>query len=132
MVYAIVRQILLATNAIHALLVFITFRLVKVNLYSYCINSSFIIILNISYLILFHFSACNCNTQGSFGNTCNDNGKCSCKANVINDKCDKCTAGYWNFPACEGKNCFYTFLLTHYINEIFINLRLIFVAFLKF
>ena len=48
----IVRQILLATNAIHALLVFITFRLVKVNLYSYCINSSFIIII---FLTWFYF-----------------------------------------------------------------------------
>ena len=48
----IVRQILLATNAIHALLVFITFRLVKVNLYSYFINSSFIIII---FLTWFYF-----------------------------------------------------------------------------
>ena len=48
----IVRQILLATNAMHALLVFITFRLVKVNLYSYCINSSFIIII---FLTWFYF-----------------------------------------------------------------------------
>ena len=48
----IVRQILLATNAIPALLVFIIFRLVKVKLYSYCIYSSFIIII---FLTWFYF-----------------------------------------------------------------------------
>ena len=48
-------------------------------------------------------SACNCNGDGSNGIACNDNGVCSCKANVINDKCDACAAGYFNFPTCEGK-----------------------------
>ena len=64
---------------------------------------------NISYLILFHFSACNCNTQGSFGNTCNDNGECSCKANVINDKCNTCADGFFNFPTCQGKYYLHNF-----------------------
>ena len=61
----------------------------------HCINST--------YLLFFHFSACNCNTQGSFDNTCNDNGKCSCKANIINDKCNTCADGFYNFPTCQGK-----------------------------
>ena len=57
----------------------------------------------------FHFSACNCNTQGSYGKTCNDNGECSCKANIINDKCDACADGFFNFPTCQGKHYLHTF-----------------------
>ena len=51
----------------------------------------------------FTFLACNCNRDGSNGITCNDNGECVCKVNIINDKCDACAAGYYNFPTCEGK-----------------------------
>ena len=53
----------------------------------------------------FSFIACACDTQGTVGNdvTCNDNGECSCKYNVEGDKCDTCSAGYYNFPACTGK-----------------------------
>ena len=51
-------------------------------------------------------SACNCNGDGSNGITCNDNGRCSCKANIINDKCNVCDAGYFNFPTCKGKQYF--------------------------
>ena len=49
--------------------------------------------------------ACACETQGTVGNadTCNGNGLCDCKANVEGDKCDICSAGYYNFPACTGK-----------------------------
>ena len=55
-------------------------------------------------VLLFQFSACNCNTEGSNSTTCDDYGVCSCKANVINDKCDACADGYFNFPStCEGK-----------------------------
>ena len=54
--------------------------------------------------MLFHFSACNCNTVGSNGIICGDNGECNCKKYIINDKCDACDAGYFNFPTCEGKH----------------------------
>ena len=54
--------------------------------------------------LLFNFSACNCKVEGSNGIACDD-GECSCKANVINDKCDACAAGFFNFPICEGKQC---------------------------
>ena len=53
--------------------------------------------------LLYRISACNCNTEGSNGETCDVNGVCSCKANIINDKCDTCQAGLFNFPTCEGK-----------------------------
>ena len=52
----------------------------------------------------FQFLACNCNEEGSSGITCDDNGVCSCNANIINDKCDACDAGYFDFPTCEGKH----------------------------
>ena len=53
--------------------------------------------------LLFQFSACNCNAEGSNGITCDDSGVCSCKANIVNDKCDACNAGFFNFPTCSGK-----------------------------
>ena len=53
--------------------------------------------------LLFHLLACNCNRVGSTGITCNDYGVCSCKANIINDKCTDCDDGYFNFPTCDGK-----------------------------
>ena len=49
------------------------------------------------------FKACNCNGDGSTGITCDENGVCICKANFMNDKCDTCNAGFFNFPTCEGK-----------------------------
>ena len=68
--------------------------------------------------ILFNFVDCECNLAGSYGNTCDANGKCNCKANIVGNKCDTCSVGYWNFPACEGKNYLYIVLKFHYINEI--------------
>ena len=48
---------------------------------------------------------CKCNEDGSEYQQCNDNGKCTCKPNVIGDKCDKCAKGYEgsDFPHCSGK-----------------------------
>ena len=57
-------------------------------------------------MFVISFSACNCDAEGSDGETCDDNGLCSCKANIINEKCDACNAGYFNFPTCEGKHFF--------------------------
>ena len=53
--------------------------------------------------ILF-FTACNCNKEGgAIDETCDDDtGVCQCQANVIGDKCDYCTPGSTNFPACTG------------------------------
>ena len=49
------------------------------------------------------FSACNCNVEGSNGISCDNNGVCICNPNYMNDKCDACNAGFFNFPTCEGK-----------------------------
>ena len=49
----------------------------------------------------FLISECNCNVQGSIDNTCDNNGQCNCKANVINEKCDACASDFvHNFPLC--------------------------------
>ena len=59
---------------------------------------------NLGLCVLFQFSVCNCNVEGSICFTCNDNGVCTCKANsIVNDKCDECAAGLFNFPTCDGK-----------------------------
>ena len=56
-------------------------------------------------IFFFSFVDCACDTQGTVGNdvNCNDNGICNCKANIDGDKCDTCSAGYYNFPACTGR-----------------------------
>ena len=49
------------------------------------------------------FSACQCNEDGSRDVSCDNNtGKCSCKTNVIGDKCNFCSPGLHTFPTCEG------------------------------
>ena len=47
------------------------------------------------------FLDCMCNPEGSVGNSCDQNGKCSCNANVVGDKCDQCAAGFSEFPNCD-------------------------------
>ena len=52
--------------------------------------------------LIFKISGCNCYENGSNGIACDANGVCSCKANFMNDKCDACNVGFFNFPTCEG------------------------------
>ena len=56
------------------------------------------------FSIFFSFVDCACETQGTDGHvvTCDGNGACNCKPNVEGDKCDTCSAGFYNFPACTG------------------------------
>ena len=69
----------------------------------YCIIEIIINLVEKIYHTSFLFPACDCYVQGSNDITCDDNGICSCKVNFINDKCDTCAAGYFDFPTCEGK-----------------------------
>ena len=47
--------------------------------------------------------ACNCNSQGSNSESCDDlSGNCSCKSNVVGSKCSDCEPGYYEFPNCTG------------------------------
>ena len=55
-----------------------------------------------TFYLLLNFLDCNCNLAGSYGNTCDANGKCSCKANIVGNKCNTCSVGFYNFPTCQG------------------------------
>lgn len=48
-------------------------------------------------------AACNCDTHGSLGVSCDSEGKCQCHHNFDGATCDKCLEGFYNFPSCEGK-----------------------------
>ena len=48
--------------------------------------------------------------DGSNSINCDDNGVCNCKANIINDQCDACDDGFFNFPTCEGKHYLLSFI----------------------
>ncbi|XP_013408769.1 laminin subunit alpha isoform X2 [Lingula anatina] len=55
---------------------------------------------------------CNCDPSGvvssQFGGELDcdlQTGQCNCKANVDGRRCDKCTAGHYNFPQCSQCNC---------------------------
>ena len=47
--------------------------------------------------------ACKCNENGSVGDECDEtSGQCTCKNNVIGEKCTQCANGYWGFSECQG------------------------------
>ena len=58
-------------------------------------------ILNVQ--LYFSLPACQCDIDGSIGITCDDDGKCKCKPNVIGAKCNECEDGYYDHPHCMGK-----------------------------
>lgn len=49
--------------------------------------------------------ACNCESPGSNGVSCNTDGQCSCFGNFDGKTCGQCKEGFYNFPACEECNC---------------------------
>lgn len=50
------------------------------------------------------FLACECNPSGSYGNVCDPyNGQCPCRYGARGRQCNKCPAGYYNFPYCQCK-----------------------------
>ena len=57
---------------------------------------------NLTEFLIF-CSECECNEDGSVDERCDDEGKCSCKSNVIGDKCSKCQSDHYDYPRCEGK-----------------------------
>lgn len=82
-------------RAIHAVLVII--NTLNVNVICNCHY-----ILYCLYVYPTHFSACNCDSQGTIGLTCNEDGVCNCEHNFDGEKCNKCKDGFYNFPVCEG------------------------------
>lgn len=57
--------------------------------------------IKIENAILFQYVACNCETHGSIGISCNNDGQCLCSNNFDSKTCDQCKEGFYNFPACE-------------------------------
>ena len=86
------------------------------------INADISLLSKLCKFCYFIFKACNCYVNGSNGIACDDNGVCSCKANFMNDKCDACNDGFFNFPTCEGNQ---------YINPTSIKLDLTFLFYFK-
>ena len=51
--------------------------------------------------ILHPYLDCKCDSEGSIGNNCDYDGKCTCaNENVIGDKCNSCADGFYGFPQC--------------------------------
>ncbi|XP_046857306.1 laminin subunit alpha-3-like isoform X2 [Xenia sp. Carnegie-2017] len=49
-------------------------------------------------------AACDCNGRGSMSSSCEQfGGQCTCKANIVGRKCDKCRGGYTGFPNCRRR-----------------------------
>ena len=49
---------------------------------------------------------CGCNIDGSSSASCNlTTGVCTCKANIIGNKCTECESGYYGFPDCIVCDC---------------------------
>ena len=46
---------------------------------------------------------CGCNQKGSDSMQCNEIGKCQCKSNFDDEKCDRCADLSYGFPNCKGK-----------------------------
>ena len=72
---------------------------------------------NIAVFVIFS-TACECNPSGSYhgGEICDPySGQCPCKYGARGRQCNKCPAGYYNFPNCKCK-CMksrYFFLLNY-------------------
>ena len=52
---------------------------------------------------------CECNEEGSVDDTCDADGKCTCKEHIAGDKCDEAEPGYYEFP--DPKRMYFTFFL---------------------
>ena len=48
------------------------------------------------------FIACGCSGSGASLASCTSSGVCTCKSNIIGNKCTNCTSGYYGFPNCQG------------------------------
>ena len=94
--HAHVRIIFLDPNVQSVNLVFIHFQIaIKVKIFLY--------LMKISFEISFDL-ACNCNVNGSENGSisCDQYGKCTCKNNVVGDKCHECEIDFFGFPNCRG------------------------------
>ena len=49
--------------------------------------------------------ACDCNTDGSIGTNCTNDGQCRCKEHIEGQQCQRCKDKYFGFPSCELCQC---------------------------
>ena len=50
------------------------------------------------------FVACSCDANGSNGDTCDNEGQCTCKkTNIVGKMCNQCGIGSYGFPDCHGR-----------------------------
>ena len=55
--------------------------------------------------VFFSHAACNCNSQGSLNERCNEFGVCNCKSGVLGIKCDACAENKHNLTVgCIGES----------------------------
>ena len=47
---------------------------------------------------------CQCNPEGSVDNDCDGSGKCTCRPQVMGDKCDDISPGYYDLDDPKGKH----------------------------
>lgn len=73
----------------------------------YCVQVFFFYrkkgILRLMLFVCFGVLACGCDSHGTNGVTCSNEGVCQCKYNFGGDKCDRCRDGFYNYPTCEGE-----------------------------
>uniref|UniRef100_A0A4X2JNT0 Laminin subunit alpha 3 n=1 Tax=Vombatus ursinus TaxID=29139 RepID=A0A4X2JNT0_VOMUR len=51
------------------------------------------------------YSGCECNSVGVVSEICDFQGKCLCRFGVDGPKCDRCSSGFYSFPACQACQC---------------------------
>ena len=49
------------------------------------------------------FIDCGCSSIGSNSTACTSSGVCTCKSNLMDDKCSSCKVGFYDYPDCYGK-----------------------------
>jgi len=50
---------------------------------------------------------CNCDSTYTLGSCEPTTGRCYCKPQYTGDRCDRCSPGYYDFPACKQCDCYY-------------------------
>ena len=48
--------------------------------------------------------ACNCASTGAERDDCDRSGQCMCKFNFAGLTCDRCAAGFYRYPDCQGES----------------------------
>ena len=78
------------------------------------------------FLYIYIFLACDCDTNGSTGPDCNQDGQCNCKRNVIGKTCSQCAVSVL-FDTFERLDNYKVFLVltisTYNLDGLYYNLE---------